>query len=156
MGRPYRAGDVQRQWVLTWKVFGGVVAAFVLMPFLPMLLFVPMELHMLWEKAMVKEFFLVPVAAVESPEGTQYVTASREGILRLVEKKTGKVLKMTKLSPKRYTTLEVMWQTPQKIGIFASFRYGAMARGESLQWNLQTGNLQELHLDGTLTDPETE
>lgn len=115
-----------------------------------------MGLHMLWEKAMVKEFFITPVAAVESPDGKSQLTVSREGVFQLVEKKTGKVLTSAKLSPKRYTTLDVTWKTPQKIEIFARYRYAALARGESLQWDLETGKLQVRDYNGTLTEPEIE
>lgn len=111
---------------------------------------------MLWEKATVKEFFITPVATVESPDGKSQLTVSREGVFQLVEKKTGKVLKTAKLSPKRYTTLDVTWKTPQKIEIFARYRYAALARGESLQWDLETGKLQVRDYNGTLTEPETE
>jgi hypothetical protein len=148
-GRGYDVPE-QKRTSVGWIVALVVIAFFLI--FSPILgLFV-----MLWEKATVKEFFIAPIASVESPDKKQHFAASREGVLQLVETKTGKVLKTAKLSPIRYTGLEVKWAKPQKIEIFASFRYAGLARGDELQWDLVSSKLQELHPDGSLTEPETE
>lgn len=146
--------QAQRRWTATGKALLVLGILVLSLPLLSIALFIPMGAHQLWERASGKTLLLDEAVSVDSPDRRLRFHASREGELKILDIKTGKVKHpIVSLSPTEYGALEVKWKDTKNVVVFALLRYPALSRGSYFRWDLISGKLIEEYADGSPVAP---
>ncbi len=143
MATPYREADEQRRWIMTWKVIGAVAFFYLLLQLMPLVVVLPGYLKMRWDAVMHPNYLLEPVLPVSSPDTRLRFVAERDGILRILESKSGKRLQTATLSPKDYRHIVARWKDNTHLELDASFRYPFKKKGYTFLWDMQNGKLKK-------------